>query len=104
MNTYNSQYMDTHNFRPPANLRPRGSQVETVENPISEDDHDYNMPFEMNAAQARTLPSLPLSTTVTNVHYAAPGPGLMGQGSVPEPHYQDPDELASVSYHYMHNN
>lgn len=111
MSTYNSQYIDNQQFRPPANFR----GVETVVNPAAERDtyydeqydHDYHEPFEMNAARALPLlprpmtprPTTPRPTTVTNVNYGVPA-GIMGSTLPPEPtspHYQDPDELASVS-------
>ena len=102
MSTYNSQYMGNQQFQ-----HPEDKAVVTIINPAAEretfyeENHDYHEPFEMNAARA--LPHLPRPitprpTTITNVHYGVPGG--MGSTLPPEPtspHYQDPDELASVS-------
>lgn len=97
MSTYNSQYMYNHNFQPPAMLR----GVETVINPLADPEtisHDYHEPSEMNAARA--LPHLPVST-VTNVHYGSQmligRPESLPDMASGDPHYQDPDELESVS-------
>ena len=91
----NSDYNENRNFQPPGGMR----SVVTVENPAAEmeeyPDHHYHDPTEMNAARA--LPIRP--TTITNVHYGMAGVG--GPSLPPEPispQYQDPDELASVSY------
>ena len=117
MSTYNSQYMGNQQFQHPEEFK----AVVTIINPAAErenfyeDNHDYHEPSEMNAAHdhnyhqpfemnaARALPHLPRPftprpTTITNVHYGVPGG--MGSTLPPEPtspHYQDPDELASVS-------
>lgn len=103
MSTYDGQYMDNHNFQPPSILR----GVETVVNPAADPDdisHHYHEPSEMNAACARALPNLPASTTVTNMHYGSSSQAIGSLGDTPlpdpeSPHYQDPDELASVSCH-----
>lgn len=108
MNTNNSQYMDNQQFQPPVQF----IAVETIINPAAERetlydedcDHNYHEPFEMNAARALPhipRPLTPRPTTITNVHYGVPGGnGFMGSTMPPAytgPHYQDPEELSSVS-------
>lgn len=107
MSTNNSQYIENRQFQPPVQF----TAVETIINPAAERetlydgdcDHNYHEPFEMNAARALPLiprPLTPRPTTITNVHYGVPGGnGFMGSTMPPEytPHYQDPEELSSVS-------